>query len=192
MTKDKELRKIYPVNKRTNAYVIKVSVKSYNDIFNEWDDSIIEKRDLNPSLREYLEECSEEIPLKNKIEIYVTIHEKKSKNKEKYVRDGFKNYFKFFQYFVKKDYKTHRAKAINSCINGSLMLLLATLGEQFSEVLPLKLLIEGIFVGGWVLLWQTFEILFFEASKIKKELNTYERFSKSKIIFGYRKPIIVD
>lgn len=47
---DDYLKKIYEKNTNTGNYIIEVSLNKYTDIFNDWDNSPLPKRDLDPDL----------------------------------------------------------------------------------------------------------------------------------------------
>ena len=63
----KPLEKIYERDEASNAFIISIVIKNYADIFNELDPAPFRKRDLDQDLRDYLEDSSADIPLKNNI-----------------------------------------------------------------------------------------------------------------------------
>jgi len=63
------LKQIYKMNPDTNAYIIEVSLIDYNEIFNGWDPSPIKRRDVDPELISFLEECDSDIPLEFPLEL---------------------------------------------------------------------------------------------------------------------------
>lgn len=182
------LNKVYPFDKRTNSYIIEISVKNYESIFNSWDNSILEKRDINPALKIYLEECARDIPLNYNIILKLHVYQKsKDKEMEISIKKGLSNYFKFYQYFLHKDKEKLTNKALDFILKAFFFLLIAILFERFAKTFIAKILLEGLFIGGWVFLWEAFSVAFFESGDIKSKLKIYERFSNSKTIFRYTK-----
>ena len=59
----KFLQSYYPFNKIMNSFVVEIALNSYADIFNDFDPSPYRKKDLNPELMNYLNDCSSDIPL---------------------------------------------------------------------------------------------------------------------------------
>jgi hypothetical protein len=62
----KALDQVYDKDSDTDAYVINIVVKRYEDIFNNLDPSPFKRRDLNSNLISFLEDCSSDIPLRLK------------------------------------------------------------------------------------------------------------------------------
>ncbi|NLK36137.1 MAG: hypothetical protein GX301_12020, partial [Gracilibacteraceae bacterium] len=98
------LKQIYKMNPETNAYIIEVSLIDYNEIFNGWDPSPIKKRDIDPELLHFLEECDSDIPLKFPLELTFYLPEDQyDREKEKLSRVGIKNYFDYSVHFIRKE-----------------------------------------------------------------------------------------
>ncbi|MDD2296456.1 MAG: hypothetical protein PHR10_08175, partial [Sphaerochaetaceae bacterium] len=60
---------LYRVNPETQRVIIDIAIDRYVDYFHEWDNAVFRKRDLHPELAEFLDLCSEEIPLRKALEI---------------------------------------------------------------------------------------------------------------------------
>ena len=102
----KFLRSYYPYNKKTNGFIVEIALDSYADIFNEYDPSPYRKKDLDPDLMDYLNECSTDIPLKYPIALQFNIPKNNiDRTEEKRIKDGFQSYYIFLTYLAQKDYK---------------------------------------------------------------------------------------
>ena len=44
---------------------------------------------------------------------------------------------------------------------------------------------EGLYIGGWVLLWEAFSLFFFESYEIKQRRKLFLRFVDMRIYFKY-------
>ena len=64
----------YRKNPDTGRIIIDIALDNYLEFFHEWDNSIFKKRDINPELAEFLDLCSEDIPLRKKLEIVFSIN----------------------------------------------------------------------------------------------------------------------
>lgn len=45
--------------------------------------------------------------------------------------------------------------------------------------------VEGLFIGGWLFLWEAFSLFFFSSQEIRAKLKRYYRFIDGKISFHY-------
>lgn len=186
--KKTNLKKIYRFNETDNAYIIDLALDYYQEIFNDWDASPIRKKDVNPELAEYLEAASHDIPRNFNIEMAFSIPlSEKDIEREKKSIDGIKNNFKTELYFVSKELTMIFRKIALFIIMGFVFILTATLTQnQTSITLGFNVLIEGVYIGGWVLLWEAFSLFFFSMYELRKKKAMYMRFYNSNILFNYR------
>lgn len=56
-----------------------------------------------------------------------------------------------------------------------------------SENVLMSILLEGIFIGGWVFLWEAFSLVFIYNQDVRRNLREMRRFSKAQITFKYGK-----
>lgn len=54
---------LYRKNEETGRIIIDIALDDYLDFFHEWDNSTFKKRDIHTDLAEFLDLCSEDIPL---------------------------------------------------------------------------------------------------------------------------------
>jgi len=182
------LKNIYKFDETSQEYVIDISLDSYQELFNDWDASPTWKKDLNPELATYLESSSYEIPRKNniRVDLFLPADMKKQENEEKALR-GINNYFKSVLYFTKIELNYNFRKILAFIILGFTFITTAYFVQnQTSLSFGFDVLIEGIFIGGWVLLWEAFSLFFFSMHALRKRKRMYLRFLNSKIQFNYR------
>ena len=174
----------YYENDKKNNFIIEVSLDSYTDIFNEYDPSPFKKRDLNPDLLEYLDDCSNDIPVKYPIIIQFNIpkniHDKSQENK---IIDGFKTYYSFTSYSAKKEYNNLLIQNFKNVLIAIFLLLLG-LTLEFHSKLLIKMLSNIIIIGGWVFLWEAITQIFFERRSLKEKYLVYKRFNMAAITFN--------
>ncbi len=187
--KKSELRKLYKYDEKMHAFLIEVQLEDYRDAYSEWDFSPFVNRDLDEDLTEYLISCSYEIPIKYQIIIHFYIlNQEIDQSREERSIIGMRH---FFAYQIRK---LRRSKIrivrdmITFTIIGGILLLAGTYVEGYiSDSVMVKLFSEGLFIGGWVMLWEMFSEWFFGMSKIRNRSKHFKRLNASKIIYLYNK-----
>jgi len=182
------LANYYNKNEDTSSYMIEISLDNYSELFNGWDASPLKRRDLEPELLDYIEQCGSEIPLEYSIELYLYLPESlKDVEKEQRSKTGILNNFNIVLFFIKRSLKKiHRQILINIII--SIMFLISA--YFFRNVIQIKdvfssIFTEGLYIGGWVLLWEAFSLFFFESYEIKQRRKLFLRFVDMRIYFKY-------
>ncbi|MFA6627082.1 MAG: hypothetical protein WCT17_00940 [Bacilli bacterium] len=176
---------MYNRNPDNQAYIVEISLDNYSELFNGWDASAIKRRDLEPEVLNYLEQVGNEIPLKEKIEIcfYLPSHLKDA-DKELKCITGVKNNFNIVMFFTNKSLK-HNYRRIITYVFMSVIFLTAAylLRNLIHSSLLLSISLEGLFIGGWFLLWESFSLFFFESHEIRKKEKIFKRFLDTDIYF---------
>ncbi len=186
MRKKNYFKSLYKFDKASDSYLIDVSLDSYNDVYDDWDPSPFRKRDIKEEFNDFVVNSSEDIPLKYKISIMLHLsHSKKDENKETALKFAYQNYYGYALERLNKELsKLYRKIAMYFF----LALLFLTVGYFFfkeDQHVFLKVLHEGIFIGGWVFLWEFFTEIFINRRKIVEEYKLYERLYNSEIRFVY-------
>jgi len=181
------LKKLFRYNKEKNAFIIDISIDVYKSLYNDWDFSPFKRRDLDADLLTFIQESSEDIPLKYKVIINFFIPEEmKDLRKEERSKTGLKNYFKYMLYKVEAEQKKSRWTALKYTVTGLFLVFIAFFVKNFIEHLAyLSFLPEGLIIGGWVFIWEVFTILFFLNSERKVKIKEYKRLIKSEINYNY-------
>lgn len=186
-TEKLDLKKLYRYNKEKNAFIIDISIDYYRDLYNDWDFSPFKRRDLDTDLVSFIEECSEEIPLRYKVIInFFMPLEMRDLEKEKRSKAGLNNYFKYMLYKVKGEIVKYRIRASKYALTGSVLVMIAFTLQKFIEhLIYLSLLPEGFFIGGWVFMWEVFTILFFQNTDRKVKMREYKRLIEAEVNYNY-------
>lgn len=187
-----EIKSIYNRNPNTGAYIIEVSLDNYDELFNGWDASPMKTKDLEPELLMYLETAGYEIPLKEKIELWFYLPDTML-NEDKQVRSiiGIKNNFKMLLHFLNKQLKINYRHIATYVTLSILFLVSAYLTRNLTQLgLFGTVLMEGMFIGGWFLLWEAFSLFFFSSYEINNKKKRYIRFLESEVIFHYRSTVL--
>lgn len=185
--KVKELKKIYPFDNEYKLFTIDVQLDDYRDAYSDWDFSPFTNRDLDEDLTEYLLECSYEIPLKYQLRIdFHILNQDKNQVRETKSLVGMHNYFNY-QLRKLRNQKIRVARDIVTfLVIGSILLLTGFYFDDFFEQsLGLSVLSEGLFVGGWVMLWEMFSAWFFDLKKVRSKARHFRRLRESELIYSY-------
>ena len=182
---DRLFREVYKIDQETNLYMIEVALNQYADIFNEWDSTPFKRRDLDPDLRLYLEESSDEIPFKYPIELYFTIPAgTRDERIEKEAEDGIKNSFISKRYFLGKKMKQTNMQTFRFVLVGFVFLWVAkTFSGWRAEANLQSILLEGLAISGWVFLWEAVSLFFFTNRELHHLYYTYKRLQNAPVLF---------
>ncbi|MER2064535.1 MAG: hypothetical protein ABS873_07765 [Alkalibacterium sp.] len=181
------LDQFYTIDPESGDYIIDIALKDYDEVFNTWDSSVYNIRDLDSSLKSFLDEFSYEIDSKNKIKLIFNMQdEKKDKEMETTIKNGVRNHFKYRYFSTTKQTSRNRNKSFVYILVSVLFTVLTTylqIGEESRLVQELLLL--NLTVGSWVFLWEAFSILFMQRSDLTKRRKHYERIVTAPIEFRY-------
>lgn len=176
---------IYRKFDNTDRLLIEVALDKYEDIFNEWDPAPFKRRDIDPALREFLEECSSEISLKHPLAIAFFLP-KSGVDQEKQHKciEGLKNYFLFNRYLIEKQIRLAFFAVIKHFFIGLTFLFVAVVFEkQFEQTILLSIFDQGLFIGGWLFVWEAISSAAIKNLQLKHKSREWDRFIDAPIVF---------
>lgn len=176
---------IYRYDTATGAYIIEIALDDYGDIFSEWDPAPFKLRDIDPDLELYLEGCSDDIPFKYPVTLNFTIAKAlRNARSEEQARNGLKNGFTFKRYFLKKEIYTANRRTVFFSLIGFAFLWVATIFPERLLLSPFpSIIVEGLFIGGWVFLWEAISLILFTTGGLRHRDHTYRRLQRSPVMF---------
>lgn len=179
---------MYRMNPETNAFIVEISLDDYSEIFNGWDPSPVKRRDLDPELVGFLEQCSSDIPLKFPLELQLYMpQERFDKDKEGLSREGIKNNFEFTVHSIRKSLTEVRQKTTVYVIAAFAFLSVGYASRHLADLgMVTTILTEGLSIGGWVFLWEAFSTFFFYGQEVRSRLRRYLRFQDTEVVFKYK------
>ncbi|KJF28756.1 hypothetical protein TZ02_00975 [Clostridium aceticum] len=182
------LNEVYPLNTTTGKLMIEIHLEQYIYLFNEWDNASFKRRDLDPDLIYFLEECSQEIPLKHDIELNITItEEKRDLIKEKNIIKGFRNQYIHYLRLEKRNLKELFMRALLYVVTAFALIFTASMLEGTLKEHPVSTtLLEGFYVGGWVFAWEAISSFSFHSGSLRRKIKEYKRFLRAPIHFIYK------
>jgi hypothetical protein len=183
--KKEYIAEIYAINRANNAYIIEAALDHYTDIFSEWDPAPFKRRELDPDLQLYLENSANEIPQQYALEVCFTLPPgARDETMEQEVRAGLRNSVEFKLYLLKRDIRLMNSRTARYVMAGLGTLLLAQLAEPFTINIVTVVLTEGLFIGGWVFLWEAVSLFFFSNRDLYNRSRTYRRLRDAAVIFS--------
>ncbi len=176
----------YRINNQNGNIIIDIKFERYSDFYHSLDNALTNKRDLNPELKEYLELCSLDIPLKKKIELDFSIDEKVDETSEDEIRTSFRKYYDFNFHYEKLKIRNGILNAVLlACISGGLMIAGIVFSDRAMNLPELvrNVITEGLSIGSWVFMWEAVHILSFKTFKNVKRKREYNRYAKADLRF---------
>ncbi len=179
---------IFERNKKNGKIKIQVALDVYDDYYHEWDNARYRKRDINPDLYNFIEECFEQIPLKEKIELEFDIAEDTpDSEREKTIKESYSNYFNSELLAQGEGLKSTWFTIAKSIIVAIVLLWGSSVA---SPLLPENtftgILIEGMLIGGWVFAWEAIYISAFSLREEKREYKKLMRMKNATVVFTYQ------
>ncbi|SET27850.1 hypothetical protein SAMN05660297_01888 [Natronincola peptidivorans] len=189
--KDTFLNEIYPQNPITGNLIIEILLEKYIYLFNEWDNASFKRRDLDPDLIFFLEECSLEIPLKYDIELKIAVSEdERDHDKEVNIVKGIKHQYNHYLRAERRCLKDLFKKVLLYVVTAFSLILIASILESVIidyESPVFITVLEGFYVGGWVFAWEAISSFSFHRGKIVRKIKDYERILRAPMQFVYIK-----
>lgn len=181
-----QIRKQYKFDEAMNVYLIEVSLDDYDDVYDDWDPAPFKKRFIEEEFDEFIVSSSEDIPIKYNLNIVLYIPEQmKDTNKEKAVQSAYKNYYSYNIAKIENEWTKLKKKSFLYFVLAVLFLSSGYFFQYGMNSVLLEVLKEGIFVGGWVFLWEVFTNEFITRREYQVKHKLYKRLYLSEIRFIY-------
>lgn len=183
----KYYQEAYRYDKDFVSYIIDVSLDSYDDVYDEWDPSPFKKRDIEDEFDDFIRDSSSDIPLKFGliIELHLPV-DVNNPSKEKMLREAYDNFYTFKLRRAQKMKQDIVRKVFNNLFLALIFLFFGYFSYPRGENIVFLILKEGIFIGGWVFLWEVFTLLFVTLKEHNREIKLIERLIKATIRFIYK------
>lgn len=163
---------------------ISLVVKSYEEIFSNFDARDYEKKSLSV---DFLDECKRAARDKgNELEVRVMVpKEKRNVKQETTIKSRLKAHFQRHRDILEKERKHIVHQGIYFVMFGVFFMIVAAyvLVHYPKQGFVKELLIVLLQPGGWFLFWEGLNLMIFESKKISPDLEFYRKMSNSEIIF---------
>ena len=147
--RDPFLKESYAFDRDSGRVVIEVLLEKQIYLFNEWDNA--SRKDLDPDLVYFLEECFDEIPFEYEIQLNIAINEKeRDLTRELAIADGIKSQFRHYLRANRRRLNDLFWRAAVYVFISAGFLIAAGLLEGKLTTGPLHAaLLQGLYVGGY-------------------------------------------
>ena len=189
---ENSMQYVYKQNKKTGAALVEIRLDDYDEMFRGWDASPAAHREMHPELLRFMEESGFEIDYKRPIEFCFFVEKDNlDKEKESLSKEAIRNNFKMAVFRADKTLNKNRRRMM-AYVFFSILFLIASfiMTEAASPHILSQIFIQGLFVGGWVLLWEAFSIFFFTSHEIRQRRKRYVKFLDSDVYFKYAEDIM--
>jgi len=186
MRKKRYFQKLYKFNEASNTYSIEVSLDNYDDVYDDWDASPFKKRDIEVEFNDFVVNSSQDIPLNYDISIVLYLPEaKKDEQKEITLISAYRNYYAYALDRLNKKITILYKKTISYLLLSIFMLGIGYFFFRGTRTIVSNILHEGIFIGGWVFLWEFFTSIFITRRELQEEYKIFKRLYRADILFIY-------
>jgi hypothetical protein len=187
MKKSNKYEMLYRKNHDSGRVIIDIALEDYIEFFHEWDNSVFKKRDLHSELALFLDLCSEDIPLRKKLEIVFSLNTSEiNKEKEELIHISYRNYYNSLKRL--EDRKTKRFVRNSMILLFISLILLSAYGlliDTRVDTFLSRVLLESLLIGGWVFTWEAVHVLFIDIIEPFHRRREIERFLEATLIFKY-------
>lgn len=187
MKKANKYEMLYRKNHETGRIIIDIALEDYLEFFHEWDNSAFRKRDINTELEQFLDLCSEDIPLRKRLEIVFSLNTTEiNKEKEDLIRTSYRNYYSSLERFEnRKITKIVRISAILLFISLALLFAYGFLINTKTSTIFSRVFLESLLIGGWVFTWEAVHLLFIDIIEPLHRRREIKRFLDADLTFQY-------
>lgn len=178
------LRSIYRYDPDTATYTIDVRLPDYAHAFSLWAHAWEEVPEVNPGLVQYLKECSDDIPFEAPVNITFGMDDPRDPKVEDRLANSIRKYFRY-ELFIERRRIRRLLRRVLQYILLALTLLAAGIivEPHLTGNVLLLTLHQGLYVGGWVFLWEAIHQFSFQQAALRRTVADYERFLRAKIRF---------
>jgi hypothetical protein len=180
------LNRLYERNPNTGNYIIEIALDKYLDVFNDWDHASYRKRDMDPELAYFLEDCSDEVPLPHGLDLVFYLPRRaRDVGKESIISGVVKGYYQFYANFERRKLRRADRRRLNYVVVATILLAVTSLSNLWRYNVVLSTVGQGLTVGGWVFLWEAISFFFLTRSENMDKIKNYQRLANANIYFRY-------
>jgi hypothetical protein len=180
-------KKVYRQSAQTGDYLIEVSLDRYEDVFNEWDPAPFSRRDIDPDLRTYIEECCSDLPPRLPIALMFSAPQaERDPDKERRVVEGLRTFIEFETKLCRRRLRRiNRRTLVHLLVSLGLLVAVEVL-PQLPIPLPVGVVFrEGVTIGAWVFMWESISGFFFRKRDVATQMSMLRQLSRADILFDY-------
>ena len=159
------------------VHQIELRVSELSQLFNSMDPTPFHHRDLDPDAEEFLESWALEFPQDSHFRIIVHIQNMPPDDPTPVVAEAIHNYFDYKSLHMKRSLRVLLLEGRASLLIGLGFLALCMLGADYLASYAfspyLRVLKEGLTIGGWVAMWRPMQIFLYEWWPLARRSRIY-------------------
>ena len=165
------------------VHQIELRVSELSQLFNSMDPTPFHHRDLDPDAEEFLESWALEFPQDSHFRIVVHIQNMPPDDPTPVVAEAIHNYFDYKSLLMKRNLRVLLLEGRTSLLIGLGFLAFCMLGADsltsyaFSPYL--RVLKEGLTIGGWVAMWRPMQIFLYEWWPLARRSRIYHNLGRA-------------
>lgn len=165
--------------------VIRVRIRDLRQLFDSLDPSPFLERDLDGDMAEYVESCAAEIPRQLPLRLVVHITDPLWPAEERRrVQESVRNHYVHQADLVRARFRKLLSNGRISLVIGLGVLtasLFAAEALAAMEHTMLRVMGEGLVIGGWVAMWRPMEILLYDWWPLRRQISDCERLAAMQV-----------
>jgi hypothetical protein len=159
--------------------VIRLRVRDLRQLFDTLDPAPFLERDLDDRMAEYVESCAAEIPRQLQLRLVVHLpHDQIEAGQRETVQTAVQRHYQHQADLVRQRLRRMMHEGRQSLAIGLVVLtacLLIADAASSSSWHGVRVLGEGLVIGGWVAMWRPIEILLYDWWPLRREIADHER-----------------
>ena len=159
------------------VHQIEVRISKLAELFNSMDPTPFHHRDLDNDAEEFLESWAMEFPQNSHFRIIVHIEQMPQEDPLPLVTEAIHNYFEYKSVLTKRNLRLLLIEGRTSLLIGLGFLTLCLLSADLLSVNTnntfLRVLREGLIIGGWVAMWRPMQIFLYEWWPLARRSSIY-------------------
>ena len=165
------------------VHQIEVRIAKLSELFNSMDPTPFHHRDLDNDAEEFLESWAMEFPQDSHFRIIVHIEQMPQEDPAPLVAEAIHNYFSYKAVLTKRSLRLLMIEGRTSLLIGLGFLTLCLLGADllttFSNNAFLRVVREGLIIGGWVSMWRPLQIFLYEWWPLARRTRIYRNLGQA-------------
>lgn len=183
------LSEIYKFDRSSGEFIIPIRFQSRHDLYNPIDPSPAPARDLSDELADYLDQCSDEIPVEHKIRLEIEFaNDPRDPTFEAEVEASIRAYYKHEMFVKIRELGSQKKAALKHFLVSLSCLSIYVISENFTfPFLLYTIFQEAILIGGWVFMWEAVTHNFIHNQPTEEVISKKRRLVHCSILFQYQK-----
>jgi hypothetical protein len=167
------------------VHQIELRIVTLGELFNSMDPTPFQHRDLDKDAEEFLESWAMEFPQHSSFRIIIHIEQAPPEDPLPLVIDAIHNYFDYKALLARRSLRALLLEGRTSLMIGLGFLSMCLLGADalspISDNTFLRVLKEGLIIGGWVAMWRPMQIFLYEWWPLARRGRIYQNLSHANV-----------